>query len=1173
MVLADVVDLTGEGSDDSGGGGAAGRAADPAAGGAGRRARAGAGRGPAASAGGGRAQQAREREQGAGHASAAPKARREPGPAVTAQRARAAGAAASEQEKASHRSAAREPKRQRTQPPSKLGATERVSQRVAVTVAAEVAAAAQQQQRGEARGPVEAKPLDRRGPLRPQKRKAREGIEAGVDSQRDNETAAAFARHVLQRDLWRAGPDPAVAALAIEFRSHRAYTDAFKAVMLEECREGLRQEVLEGLDKAAAVVSMRLLRKHGEEAEEAEGAPRLLLAELERPANLAEGTIVGLHRGEATREALEGLAVAAAGRARDGGEAAAGKGGATLPGSAGLQLVYGSVMGPQMGRRLLSEEWKRLSRAHVLIEVPAPLSADALALCDAVSRSRQDGWTLVDGSSMVPARRQWSALNGMSKMDKDVVQAILLPASTHAEHGLSAGAEPPQLERECTPRFLDHLEGQFNPSQLLAVRWAARKAIASLPTHAQGHKWPFTLIQGPPGTGKTHTVWGLLNVLHLIRYQHFYRFVKQQYNALDEEGDEPAAPGSPGPLAGLSSPGVVRSDAGGTSRLRRLGVAEDDSSMVKRVSRPKLLVCAPSNAACDELVRRVMERQFLDGEGKQYRPEIARLGSGDKLSSNAQHIATGWRAKNYVDRPMEEKMNFRIQSAAHAEHLKQLIYNTTRSLRQMGQRSAVEKAEPTFITHKEEIVQRLMQLTEELHKHEVEVLRWSIALECDPRDPNAGRFVRGKLEELELSCAREAEIVFATLSGSVHRLVGDSTRGGSARFDTVIIDEAAQASEVECLQPLLVGCSNIIMVGDPRQLPATVLSTHASRLKLDRSLFQRLQGAGVESVLLDTQYRMNPLIREFPSRHFYECRIKDGANVLSRAPLFPAPALEDGQVHDPPLPPLPSAPPTRLVAVPVAPTMFVDVAGTESRGATRGGSLMNRAEAGVAVDLYDRLRRCTPPQTTFCVLTPYRRQLSCIRDAFRQAFGGNVLDIVTVSTIDGFQGQERDVVIMSCVRAASSGRIGFLADVRRMNVAITRPRHCLLVLGSAGTLEKGETWGSFIAHAKQRQCFVRAGPLIAGIDAALKAAGGGLPVGGPSKEFPRPGEHHGQHLQYHSHHGQMVMRQQMMAGLPLQQQQGGRAPPPAMGAFALQRGGRGQPPPPPPGAGGAYWPR
>ena len=289
-----------------------------------------------------------------------------------------------------------------------------------------------------------------------------------------------------------------------------------------------------------------------------------------------------------------------------------------------------------------------------------------------------------------------------------------------------------------------------------------------------------------------------------------------------------------------------------------------------------------------------------------------------------------------------------------------------------------------------------------------------------------------------------AHIVCATLSGSGH----DMFQNLNIEFETVIIDEAAQSIELSALIPLKYGCAKCIMVGDPKQLPPTVLSREAARFQYEQSLFVRMQANGPDHVhLLDTQYRMHPEISLFPCRAFYDSRLIDGPDMatLRTAPWHQSEIL--------------------------GPYRFFNVEGQEQRYTT---SLVNIAEVEVALQLFERL-------TTDCrgldfkgkvgVITPYKSQLKELRNRFARKFGETIFDAIEFNTTDAFQGRESEIIIFSCVRASASQGIGFLSDIRRMNVGITRAKSSLWVLGNARSLMKGEFWGNLITDAQERDRF------------------------------------------------------------------------------------------------------
>jgi senataxin len=291
----------------------------------------------------------------------------------------------------------------------------------------------------------------------------------------------------------------------------------------------------------------------------------------------------------------------------------------------------------------------------------------------------------------------------------------------------------------------------------------------------------------------------------------------------------------------------------------------------------------------------------------------------------------------------------------------------------------------------------------------------------------------------------EAHVICATLSGSGH----DMFQGLSIEFETVIVDEAAQCVEMSALIPLKYGCSKCILVGDPKQLPPTVFSKEAARFQYEQSLFVRMQKNHPKDVhLLDTQYRMHPEISLFPSQTFYDGKLLDGGDMAG---------LRKQPWHE---------------SLLLGPYRFFDVQGQHS-AAPKGHSLINIAEINIAMQLYKRLTldyggRDYDFRGKVGIITPYKSQLRELKNRFTQQYGPNITDEVEFNTTDAFQGRESEVIIFSCVRASPAGGIGFLQDIRRMNVGLTRAKSSLWVLGNSQSLVRGEFWRKLVEDAKRR---------------------------------------------------------------------------------------------------------
>jgi len=311
------------------------------------------------------------------------------------------------------------------------------------------------------------------------------------------------------------------------------------------------------------------------------------------------------------------------------------------------------------------------------------------------------------------------------------------------------------------------------------------------------------------------------------------------------------------------------------------------------------------------------------------------------------------------------------------------------------------------------------------------------------RDINKGwKEVRRIENQMRDDILEHAQVICATCVGAGHLLLD------SRRFPLVLLDEATQATEPASLIPLTKGARHLVLVGDHHQLPPTVISRRAEEGGLARSLFERLIALGAPSTMLTTQYRMHPVIREWPSERFYQGRLEDGVTAADR----PAPAGFVWPNWD-------------------APVAFIPVDGSEDTSPD-GASKQNMDEAGLAVRVVDMLLSggdLTPHDIG--VVTPYSGQVRLLNDLFEGAGGREENERyhgLEIKTVDGYQGREKDVIVLSSVRANEAGEMGFLTDRRRLNVAITRARRGLIVLGHPRTLRNDSSWASWCDWASER---------------------------------------------------------------------------------------------------------
>uniref|UniRef100_A0A7S3JZD4 RNA helicase n=1 Tax=Aureoumbra lagunensis TaxID=44058 RepID=A0A7S3JZD4_9STRA len=273
------------------------------------------------------------------------------------------------------------------------------------------------------------------------------------------------------------------------------------------------------------------------------------------------------------------------------------------------------------------------------------------------------------------------------------------------------------------------------------------------------------------------------------------------------------------------------------------------------------------------------------------------------------------------------------------------------------------------------------------------------------------------------------------------------------KFGLVLIDEAAQATEPQCLVPLAtaLGATQLILIGDPNQLPPVVLSLEA-RNALGTSLFQRLQDAGLQPHLLSRQYRMHPAINAFPSRQFYKNRVST------------CPIIAENRLSQPP-------PLLQGLLSPELPILFLAVPnGQEQRGDhdSATASYFNLAEVDAVSAAVQALLAAGATPQDIGIVTPYAAQARAITQNL--VANDSSANVIEVGTVDGFQGREKNIMLISAVRANKDSELGFLADARRLNVAITRPRQALIVFGHPNTLRADCHWCAFLDHCHNIGC-------------------------------------------------------------------------------------------------------
>ncbi|NWS36771.1 SETX helicase, partial [Polioptila caerulea] len=502
------------------------------------------------------------------------------------------------------------------------------------------------------------------------------------------------------------------------------------------------------------------------------------------------------------------------------------------------------------------------------------------------------------------------------------------------------------------------------------------------------------LIHGPPGTGKSKTIVGLL------------------------------------------------------SRVLRENTRNEKTARKKnsKIKPNRFLVCAPSNAAVDELMKKIIIAFKEKCQNKQ-EPlgncgdiKLVRLGAEKSINSEVRGFS--------LDKQVEHRMK-----------------------RKPGD------CDQDIQKKKEALDQKLDMLSREraMHrceKRESQMLNDEIGRLAKERQQLASQLkeVRGHSQKVQADIILESDIICCTLSTSGGSLLESAfSRQGLDPFSCVIVDEAGQSCEVETLIPLIHRCNKLVLVGDPKQLPPTVKSVKAQQYGYDQSLMARLQRHLEEQVQrnvlhslpvvqLTVQYRMHPDICLFPSNYVYGRTLKT------------AKAIEENRCSS---------------EWPFQPYLIFDVAdGREERD---NDSYSNPREVKLVMELIRTIKekRKDLGLRRIGIITPYSAQKKKIQEQLDSVFKNNSPG--EVDTVDAFQGREKDCIIVSCVRANSSegstlphvqanstkGSIGFLASLQRLNVTITRARFSLFILGRLQTLMEDKNWNHLIQDAQKRGAIIR----------------------------------------------------------------------------------------------------
>ncbi|NXI71268.1 SETX helicase, partial [Anseranas semipalmata] len=489
------------------------------------------------------------------------------------------------------------------------------------------------------------------------------------------------------------------------------------------------------------------------------------------------------------------------------------------------------------------------------------------------------------------------------------------------------------------------------------------------------------LIHGPPGTGKSKTIVGLL-----------CRVLRES--------------------------------------TRNEKTTQKTSSKIKA---NRFLVCAPSNAAVDELMKKII---IAFKEKCQNRQEplgncgdikLVRLGAEKSINSEVRAFS--------LDKQVEHRM--KRKPADRDQDIQKKKAALDQKLDMLSRQRAMHRCEKRENQMLDDEIGRLSKERQQLASQLKEV--------------------RGHCQKVQADIILESDIICCTLSTSGGSLLESAFwRQGLDPFSCVIVDEVRQSCEVETLIPLIHRCNKLVLVGDPRQLPPTVKSVKAQGYGYDQSLMARLHRHLEEQVRknvirslpvvqLTVQYRMHPDICLFPSNYVYGRTLKTDK------------ATEENRCSS---------------EWPFQPYLVFDVEdGCEERD---NESFSNPQEVRLVIELIRTIKekRKDLGFRRIGIITPYSAQKKKIQEELDRVFKNNSPG--EVDTVDAFQGREKDCIIVTCVRAnRTKGSIGFLASLQRLNVTITRARFSLFILGRLETLRESKGWKELIQDAQRRGAIIK----------------------------------------------------------------------------------------------------
>jgi predicted DNA helicase len=425
----------------------------------------------------------------------------------------------------------------------------------------------------------------------------------------------------------------------------------------------------------------------------------------------------------------------------------------------------------------------------------------------------------------------------------------------------------------------------------------------------------------------------------------------------------------------------------------------------------KVLATADSNTAVDNMVEKLLA----------HKASVIRIGNPARLNPSIISVSIDQMIQDHPD--YQQAVALRERTTDLREEQRKYIQPTAQMRRGLSD-SQLLSLSRKGATARGIVLSKIHRMADWIHiQHQINALI-----------EEARKLEKQALKQLLDS----SDIICATNSASGSEILQNYW------FDVVMIDEATQSMEPSCLIPMIKG-KKWILAGDHKQLPPTVLSQEAK--ELFTTLFERWM-AGIPAdftAFLRIQYRMNQRIMEFPNQEFYSGKLIASPKVKNH---------HIGQLSAFQIPTdLPES--IRGIIQPENIVCMVNASNGREQQIPGSFSYYNREEADIIGEITRQFLLCRLFPDDLGIISPYEQQVNLIRTSLKDTS-------IEIKTVDGFQGREKEIIIISLVRSNDSGQIGFLSDLRRLNVAITRARRKLVIVGHAPTMIINDTYNRFL---------------------------------------------------------------------------------------------------------------